>query len=44
MLDAMGQPGADPDRVLREQFGTTTRDLAEHADRLILQLYEADDS
>ncbi|GAA1146940.1 hypothetical protein [Nocardioides aquiterrae] len=40
MLDAMDQPGADPDTVLRDQFGTSTRQLAEHADQLILQLYE----
>ncbi|HEU5037323.1 MAG TPA: hypothetical protein VFT70_09975 [Nocardioides sp.] len=40
MLDAMGQPGADPAAVLREQFGTSTHELAEHADRLILQLYD----
>jgi hypothetical protein len=40
LLDAMAQPGADPDAVLRDQFGTTTRQLAEHADELILQLYD----
>ncbi len=40
MLDAMSQRGADPDDVLREQFGTSTHQLAEQADRLILQLYE----
>jgi hypothetical protein len=40
MLDAMAQPGADPDEVLREQFGTSTHELAEQADRLILQLYD----
>ena len=40
MLDAMDQPGADPDEVLRQQFGTSTHELAEHADQLILQLYE----
>lgn len=40
MLDAMAQPGADPDEVLRDQFGTSTHQLAEHADQLILQLYD----
>jgi hypothetical protein len=40
MLDAMGSSGADPDVVLREQFGTSTHQLAEQADELILQLYE----
>lgn len=40
LLDAMAQPGADPDDVLREQFGTSTHQLAEHAAQLILQLYD----
>jgi hypothetical protein len=40
LLDAMGRPGADPDDVLREQLGTSTHQLAEHADQLILQLYD----
>lgn len=39
LLDAMDEPGADPDTVLREQFGTTTHDLAVQADRQILALY-----
>lgn len=40
LLDAMAEPGADPDTVLREQLGTTTQYLARQADRLILSLYE----
>lgn len=40
MLDALGAPGADQDQVLDEQFGTSTRDLAEQADRMILATYE----
>lgn len=40
MLDAMGRPGADPDEVLRDQFGTSTHQLAEQAARLILSLYD----
>lgn len=40
LLDAMGVAGADPDAVLRERFATSTRDLADQADRLILSLYE----
>jgi hypothetical protein len=39
LLDAMAQPGADPDDVLRDQLGTSARDLAHQADRLILELY-----
>jgi hypothetical protein len=39
LLDALGAPGADPDEVLRDQFGTSTRDLAEQADRMILATY-----
>ena len=39
LLDAMGTPGADPDEVLRDQFGTSTRDLAKQADRMILATY-----
>ena len=40
LLDAMAQPGADPDVVLEQQLGTTTEDLAHHAERLILSLYD----
>lgn len=40
MLDAMGAPGADPDAVLRDQFGTSTQALAAEANRLILSLYD----
>jgi hypothetical protein len=40
LLDAMAVPGADPEAVLRVQFGTSTRDLARQADRLILALYD----
>jgi hypothetical protein len=39
LLDALGAPGADPEQVLRDQFGTSTRDLAEQADRMILATY-----
>ena len=39
LLDALDEPGADPETVLREQFGTTTHDLAVQADRQILALY-----
>jgi len=41
LLDAMAQPGADPAEVLRDQFGTSTRELARQAARLILSLYGA---
>ncbi|MGB0100147.1 MAG: hypothetical protein WBP61_07680 [Nocardioides sp.] len=40
LLDAMAEPDADPDRVLRVQFGTSTRELADQAARLILSLYD----
>ncbi len=40
MLDAMGRAGADPDAVLRDQFGTSTHQLAEQAAHLILTLYD----
>jgi hypothetical protein len=40
LLDAMAEPGADPTEVLHDQFGTSTRDLATHADRLILTFYD----
>jgi hypothetical protein len=40
LLDAMAEPGADPTVVLRDQFGTSTRELARQADRLILALYD----
>ncbi|WP_395695356.1 hypothetical protein [Nocardioides sp.] len=39
LLDAMAQPGADPDVVLRDLLGTTTERLAQEADRLILARY-----
>ncbi|CAI9413494.1 hypothetical protein [Nocardioides sp. T2.26MG-1] len=41
LLDAMSGSGADPDTVLHDQFGTSTRELARQADRLIVSLYEA---
>lgn len=40
LLDAMAEPGADPEAVLRDQFGTSTEELAAQADRLILSLYD----
>lgn len=40
LLDAMAQPGADPDAVLRDRFGTSTEELATQADQLILSLYD----
>jgi len=39
LLDALGAPGADADAVLRDQFATSTRDLAQQADRMILATY-----
>ena len=39
LLDALATPGADPDTVLRDQFATSTRELAEQADRMILATY-----
>ncbi|NUR31875.1 MAG: hypothetical protein HOV83_39540, partial [Catenulispora sp.] len=39
LLDAMGRPGADPDRVLWNRYGLTTRALARHAERSILAVY-----
>ncbi len=36
----MAEPGADPDAVLRDQFGTSTEDLAGQAERMILALYD----
>jgi len=39
LLDAIAEPGADPDDVLRDQFATSTEDLAAQADRLILATY-----
>ncbi len=38
LLDALA-PGSDPDEVLREQFATSTRELAQQADRLMLATY-----
>lgn len=40
LLDAMTRPHADPDEVLRDQFGTSTHELARQAARLILSLYD----
>ncbi|WP_243061250.1 hypothetical protein [Nocardioides sp. SR21] len=40
LLDAMAEPDADPDRVLRAQLGLTTDELAGQADRMILALYD----
>jgi hypothetical protein len=40
LLDAMNRADTEPDRVLRDRFGTSTRRLAEQADRMILDLYE----
>ena len=40
LLDAMAEPDADPDTVLREQLGLTTDQLADQADRMILALYD----
>ena len=39
LLDAVTAPGADPDEVLRDQFATSTHDLAEQADAMILATY-----
>jgi hypothetical protein len=39
LLDALGAPGVDADEVLRDQFATSTRDLAQQADRMILATY-----
>ena len=39
LLDALDVPGADPDAVLRDQFGTTTSELAAQADTLLLATY-----
>jgi hypothetical protein len=36
----MAEPGAAPTAVLRDQFGTSTHELARQADRLILALYD----
>jgi len=36
----LAEPGADPDAVLRDQFGTSTEELATEADELILSLYD----
>jgi hypothetical protein len=39
LLDQLSAAGADRDAVLRDQFRTSTRDLAEQADRMILATY-----
>lgn len=39
LLDALAEPGADPDAVLRERYATSTRELARQAGRLILVRY-----
>jgi hypothetical protein len=36
----MSRPDADPDRVLRDRYGLTTRALAHHAEHSILAVYE----
>lgn len=41
LLDALAEPGADPDVVLREQLASSTRDLARQATTLILATYAA---
>lgn len=40
LLDALAKPGANPDRVLRDEFGTSTHELAVQADRMILATYQ----
>jgi hypothetical protein len=35
LLDAMDEPGADPDRILEERLGLSSQDLAEKAGRMI---------
>lgn len=40
LLDEMAAPGADPDAILREGWGTSTKELAAQAERLILALYD----
>lgn len=40
LLDDLAAPGADPDEVLRHDFGTSTEELAAQAERLILALYD----
>ena len=40
LLDAVSAPDADVDTVLSEQFGTSTRNLAQQAGRLIVSLYD----
>ncbi len=35
LLDAMDEPGADPERILEERLGLSSRDLAEKAGRMI---------
>lgn len=39
LLTALGAEGADTDQVLRDQWGTTTEELAAQAERLILATY-----
>ncbi|WP_028644504.1 hypothetical protein [Nocardioides sp. URHA0020] len=41
LLDALAEPGVDPGDVLRDQFATSTKDLAQQADRMILATYAA---
>jgi hypothetical protein len=39
LLDALGAPGADPDQVLRDDWGTSTEELTAQAEQLILTTY-----
>lgn len=43
LLDAMNEPGADPDRILEERLGLTSQDLAEKAGRMIEATFAAED-
>ena len=43
LLDAMNQPGADPDRILEERLGLTSQDLAEKAGRMIEATFAPDE-
>ncbi|MGZ4498322.1 MAG: hypothetical protein ACXVWZ_12690 [Nocardioides sp.] len=40
LLDAMDRPDADPDRVLRQQVGISTRELARKAGKLIVATFD----
>lgn len=43
LLDALAAPDADPEAVLRDQFATSTEELAEQADQLIVATYGSTD-